>query len=92
MVTFEELRKIVTSEDVYVFYDNDFWQIRRYDIDSDVELTEEQDKNCIVVESDNVDFSTFPKHQLYYGHEYGNGLFVLLANTPNHRVKGVRVA
>jgi hypothetical protein len=90
MITFNELKEIVTAEDVYIFYDNDCWQIRRYPMD--MELTEEQDENCIIVDSDDVDFSTFPKNQLYEGNQYGNGLFVLLANTPNHRVKGVRVA
>jgi hypothetical protein len=90
MITFDELKKIVTAEDVYIFYDNDFWEIRRYPMG--MALTEEQDENCIIVHSNDVDFSTFPENQLYYGNQYGNGLFVLLANTPNHRVKGVSVA
>jgi hypothetical protein len=92
MKSFKELQEIITREDVYIFYDNDFWQLRRYDIDSDDELTKEQDENCIIVHSDDVDFDTFPEHQCYYGNQYGNGLMVLLANTNNHRIKGVRVA
>jgi hypothetical protein len=57
----------------------------------DMELTEEQDENCMIAHSGDVDFSTFPKHELYHGNCYGNGLLVLLAHTPNHRVKGVGV-
>jgi hypothetical protein len=87
---FKDLQEIITKEDTYIFYDNDFWELRRYPMD--MELTEEQDENCIIVESDVVDFDTFPANQLYYGHCYGNGLMVLLANTPNHKIKGVRVA
>jgi hypothetical protein len=90
MKSFKELQEIITREDVYIFYDNDYWELRRYPMD--MELTEEQDENCIIVHSDDVDFDTFPKHQCYSGNQYGNGLMVLLANTNNHRTKGVRVA
>jgi hypothetical protein len=90
MITFDELKKIVTEQDVYFWYDNDYWEINRYP--EGIELTEEEEENFVIVHSDEVDFSTFPIHQLYGGNQYGNGLLVLLANTPNHRVKGVRVA
>ncbi|MDR1199831.1 MAG: hypothetical protein LBK94_12610 [Prevotellaceae bacterium] len=90
MKTFKDLQEIITNEDIYIFYDNDFWEFRRYPMN--MELTEEQDRNCIIAYSDDIDFSTFPKNQLYYGNQYGNGIMVLLANTPNHRIKGVRVA
>jgi hypothetical protein len=90
MMTFQELQELITATDVYVFYDNDFWELRRYPLK--MALTPEQDRNCIIVRSGDVDVSTFPKHQLYNYNCYGNGLFVLLANTPNHRVKGVEVA
>jgi hypothetical protein len=90
MKTFKDLQEIITNEDVYVFYDNDYFKLGRYPMD--MELTEEQDRNCIIAHSDDIDFSTFPEGQLYYGNQYGNGIMVLLANTPNHRIKGVEVA
>jgi hypothetical protein len=88
--TFKELQKIVTHEDVYIWYDNDYWELRRYPMGMD--LTKEQDDNCIIVHSHDVDFGTFPQNQVYSGNIYGNGLMVLLANTPDHRVKGVEIA
>jgi hypothetical protein len=45
MMTFQELQELITATDVYVFYDNDFWELRRYPLK--MELTPEQDRNCI---------------------------------------------
>jgi hypothetical protein len=90
MKTFKELQEIITSEDVYIFYDNDFFELRRYPMG--MELTEEMDRNCIIVESRDIDFDTFPHSECHYPDCYGNGIMVLLAHTPNHRIKGVRVS
>lgn len=87
---FKELQKIITENDIYVFYDNDYWKFRKYSME--MELTNEQDEECIIIHSDDVDFDSFPPNQLYAGNCYGNGIMVLLANTPHHRIKGVRVA
>ena len=71
-----------------------YWEIRKYPMGQ--ELTKEQDEECIICDCggyhNNVDLSTFPNHTLYTGNQYGNGLMVLLAYTPNHKVKSVRVA
>jgi hypothetical protein len=90
MKTFKELQEIIMRENVYIFYDNNCWELTKYPMY--MELSKEQDEENLIIHSDDVDFGTFPKHQLYYGNQYGNGLMVLLANTPNHKVIGVRVA
>lgn len=89
-ISFKKLQDIVTNKEVHVFYDNDFWELRRYPMEMD--LTVKQDAECIIITSKDVDYDTFPKHQLYDGDIYGNGLMILLANTPNHKVKSIRVA
>jgi hypothetical protein len=43
MKTFKELQEIITGEDVHIFYDNDFFEFRRYPLS--MELTEEQGRN-----------------------------------------------
>ncbi len=92
-LTFEECQEIIRNEELYVFYDNDYWELTRHSTDDDIELTKEEDKIEIVLRDKNIDFETFPKNQVYgVGNWYGCGLMVLLANTPNHKLKGVRVA
>ena len=91
---FNELQEIIKNQDVYLWYDNDYWEIRKYPMSMD--LTKEQDKECSIANcsgyNDNVDTSTFPQYECMYPNCYGNGLMVLLAHTPNHRVKGVETA
>ena len=91
---FSDLQEIIITQDVYLWYDNDYWEINKYPID--MELTNEQNEECIIAccggYEENVDLSTFPKEECMYPNCYGNGLLVLLAHTPNHRVKGIEIA
>jgi len=86
-MNFKELQELIKNNDIYIAYDNDFFELRKYPFKK--QLTQEEDSECIIVHSDEIDFNTFPKNQLYVGNQYGNGLMVLFANTPNHRIKEV---
>jgi hypothetical protein len=92
--TFSDLQKLIQEQELYIWYDNDYWELNTHPDGAD--LTDEECEAGHIVDCgggrDNVDLSTFPAGEVMYPNCYGNGLIALLAHTPNHKIKGVSVA
>jgi len=74
-ISYSDIQQIIKENEIKIVYENDFWEIQ-------------DKKGEQLVNSDEVNFDTFPRNTVSYGNLHGNGLIVLLAFT-EHKINKI---